>query len=127
MLDKSFKGTFSIRFDPSMVYTHKSQHLKNVTLSGNNPVRIVGNDWGNHFTGNGGDNEFVLGKGNDVIDGGAGNDRAVFQGKYSDFIVKRVGENISVKDKRFNTDGHDLLVNIEWLQFSDRAVGSDTI
>jgi len=121
-LPVDFKGTFSLEFDESLVYTHKSQHLKDVILRGENNANLIGNAYDNVFKGNAGDNVFRGGKGEDIIDGGEGNDTAVFSGSESDYTVTRDDVRVVVKDKQINRDGEDSLTNIEILQFKNRKI-----
>lgn len=118
-LPEYFKGTFSIQLDPDLPYTHKSQHLKDVTLLGSNPAELVGNDRDNIFAGNAGPNVFTGGTGNDTLDGGEGEDTAVYRGPAGDYSLKRTQDSISITDKVPGRDGTDTLKNIEMLKFSD--------
>jgi len=122
MLPEDFQGTFSLSFDKNKVYTNKSQHLKNVTLRGNNNADLVGNELENQLTGNGGDNRLTGNSGNDVLDGGEGIDTVIYSGKYRDYRVSKENGNVIVQDKKNNRDGNDLLKNIEILKFRDRSV-----
>ena len=121
-LPLDFQGTFSIRLDESQAYTHKSQHLRNVTLRGSNDANLTGNRHSNILTGNDGDNVLTGGEGNDRIDGSAGGDTAVFSGVYADYEVTTDEGFVTVRDLRLNRDGTDTLTGVETLQFSDRAI-----
>lgn len=116
-----FEGTFSIKFDESLVYTYKSQHLINVTLTGNNDSSLIGNDFDNTLTGNAGNNVFEGRGGNDTLDGGIGTDTAVFSGIYAEYKITRGGTFI-VEDNQQQRDGSDTLRNIEILRFSDKEI-----
>lgn len=122
ILPEEFTGIFSLRFNPSLAYTHKSQRLKNVTLSGTNNANILGNALGNVLTGNAGDNVLTGGAGDDVINGRDGNDTAAFQGAFIDYAVSINNGVITVSDKVADRDGQDTLKNIEILKFSDRTI-----
>jgi hypothetical protein len=122
LLPLDFEGTFSLAFDPSLVYTHKSQHLKNVTLRGSNDANLTGNAYDNVLTGNAGDNILRGSGGNDLLVGGKGDDAVVFSGDYADYTVTRNDGFVTVSDKRLNRDGTDSLTGIESLQFGDRRV-----
>jgi hypothetical protein len=121
-LPEYFEGTFSLRFDESLVYTYKSQHLVNVTLTGSNNADLIGNNFDNTLTGNAGNNVFVGDGGNDTIYGGAGNDTVVFSGIYSEYKITEVEEAILVEDIQQQRDGSDKLRNIEILRFSDKEI-----
>ena len=122
LLPLDFEGTFSIAFDSSLVYTHKSQHLKNVTLRGSNDADLTGNAYDNVLTGNAGSNILRGGAGNDMLVGGKGDDTAVFSGASADYTVTKDEGFVTVSDKRVNRDGVDSLTSIEFVQFSDRRV-----
>jgi len=121
-LPEYFEGTFSLKFDESLVYTYKSQHLVNVSLTGNNSATLIGNDFDNTLRGNAGDNVLEGRGGDDTIDGGAGNDTAVFSGTFSQYRITRTEETITVEDNQPKRDGSDTLTNIEILKFSDKEV-----
>lgn len=121
-LPENFTGIFFLTFDKDKVYTYKSQHLKDVTLRGNNPAHLVGNALDNKLTGNNGDNQLTGGAGSDVLDGGHGKDTAIFSGNYNEYTIIKENGKITVTDKKANRDGIDVLINIEWLQFQDRRV-----
>ncbi len=122
LLPLDFEGTFSIELDPRLIYTYKSQHLKSVTLRGSNDANLTGNAYDNVLTGNTGNNMLKGGAGDDQLFGGNGNDTAVFFGAYADYSIINNDGYVTVKDNRVNQDGTDNLINIEFLQFSDRKV-----
>ncbi|CAK0777938.1 hypothetical protein CCP2SC5_70048 [Azospirillaceae bacterium] len=81
---------------------------------------IYGNDLANVLTGGGG---------NDAIDGGSGNDIAVFSGARSNYTISDLGNGVyTVADNRSNSpDGTDRLTNIEQMRFSNGTFSvSDT-
>ncbi len=121
-LPEYFEGTFSLTFDESLVYTYKSQHLVNVTLTGTNNANLTGNDYDNVLTGNDGDNILMGGAGNDTLEGGGGKDTAVFSGSRSEYIIKIHNGDSKVADNKPGRDGEDSLKNIEILKFSDQIV-----
>ncbi len=122
LLPIDFTGTFSIELDPRLIYTYKSQHLKSVTLRGSIDANLTGNTYDNVLTGNTGNNMLKGGKGDDQLFGGAGNDTAIFSGTDEDYTITINDGHISVCDKRVNQDGSDNLINIEFLQFSNKNV-----
>ncbi len=121
-LPEYFEGTFSLTFDESLVYTYKSQHLVNVTLTGTNNANLTGNPYDNVLTGNTGDNILIGGTGNDTIEGGEGKDTAVFSGPRSEYVIKIYNGDSKVTDNKPDRDGEDSLKNIEILKFSDQIV-----
>jgi hypothetical protein len=105
----SFQGTFSLLYDSSLAYTHKSQYLKDVTLTGSNNSNVKGNGYNNSITGNSGSNTVV------------------FRGTYAQYSVVTGGGVTTVTDSVSNRDGVDTLTAVEYLQFSDQTVKvSDT-
>ena len=121
-LPEDFEETFSLAFDESLVYTYKSQHLKDVSLRGSNDANLTGNAYDNVLTGNAGNNILKGSAGDDQLDGGDGDDTAVFSGESADYSIDDEGEYVTVVDRQENRDGTDTLRNIEYLQFSDRRV-----
>ncbi len=107
-----FEGTFSISFDKSQPYTHKSQYLQHVRLTGEKNSNLEGNDFDNIFIGN---------KGNNKMDGKKGEDVVQFAGKSTEYTISKDGDSIIVKDKN-DRDGQDSLVNIEILRFTDKDI-----
>jgi hypothetical protein len=121
-LPENFTGTFSLTFDKDKVYTYKSQHLKDVTLRGDNPAHLVGNALDNKLTGNNGDNQLTGGAGSDVLDGGNGKDTAIFSGYYKEYTIAKENGKITVTDKKANRDGRNILINVEKLKFKDKII-----
>ena len=122
LLPLDFKGTFSIEFNPRLVYTYKSQHLISVTLRGSNDANLTGNTYDNVLTGNAGNNILKGGAGDDQLFGGHGNDTVVFSGVRADYTITKNDGYTTVQDKRVNQDGTDNLIGIEVLKFSNRTV-----
>ena len=121
-LPADFDGTFSMEFDSSKNYTHKSQHLKNVTLTGDEDANLLGNYHENNLTGNAGDNTLTGSGGNDQLHGGDGNDTAVYAGGHAEYTITKNDGYATIEDERMNRDGTDHLTDIEFLQFSDKKV-----
>ena len=122
LLPLDFEGTFSIKLDPRLVYTYKSQHLQNVTLRGSNDANLTGNAYNNVLTGNAGNNILQGGKGDDQLFGDAGDDTALYWGAYADYSIINYDGYTTVKDKCVNQDGTDELTSVEFLQFNDRKI-----
>ena len=113
-LASEFSGTFSMRFDASKAYTHKSQYLTWVTLTGDNPSGITGNAADNWLRGNSADN---------VLDGGEGEDTAVYCQAASEYSIERTEDGLTVD----GPDGTDTLSSIEWIAFSDGTVATSDL
>lgn len=98
-------------------------------LTGNVTIAIgavienaIGGSAADTITGNAAANRITGGAGNDVLDGGAGLDIAAYAGKFAAYAVTaQANGGWQIKDNA-GTDGTDTAVNIESLQFSDRAV-----
>ena len=86
---------------------------------------IIAGNFSDVLKGDGANNQFTGGAGNDTIDGGVGADTAVYTGAKAQYtIVKNSDGSITVTDLRSTgvTDGIDRIINIEALQFSDQLV-----
>ncbi|MDG1224376.1 MAG: T9SS type A sorting domain-containing protein, partial [Candidatus Marinimicrobia bacterium] len=121
-LPYTFEGSFSMTFDPSLPYTNRSRYLQNVSISGENDVEIIGNDFNNIVFGNSGSNQFT-GKGyNDYFDGRGGIDRAIFSGDYGEYAIFESADWNNYKpfvvDLFSNRDGADTLLSVEEMDFN---------
>ena len=82
---------------------------------------------GDRYTVYGGDRNdtIVLGDGNDIIDGGAGIDIAIFKKSYKDYKLQYGGTSASTGTKfiiKSSGGERDDLSNVEYAQFSDKSV-----
>ncbi|MCY3968329.1 MAG: hypothetical protein OXG74_00210 [Acidobacteria bacterium] len=121
-LPLDFSGTFSMTYDPHVRYTMKTQHLRNVALTGDGDADLQGNAHDNVLTGNAGANVLEGGGGNDTLEGGEGSDTAVFSGPAADYEVTTDAGGTTVTDSQADRDGVDTLRGVESLQFSDGTV-----
>jgi len=121
-LPLDFEGTFSMEFDPDVRYTAKSQHLRNARLTGERGANLRGNDGVNVLTGNAGANQLQGQGGDDRLDGGGGDDTAIFRGPAADYEVRSEGASTTIVDSVADRDGTDVLLGIEFLEFSDETV-----
>ncbi|MBI2771110.1 MAG: M10 family metallopeptidase C-terminal domain-containing protein [Burkholderiales bacterium] len=87
-------------------------------IGGQSVDAITGNDLDNALMGRGG---------NDILDGGAGTDTAVFTGRYSDYTITRSGTTYTVTDKVSGRDGSDQVTNIEQFRFSDGTLAAASL
>ncbi len=117
-LSSDFDGTFTLVFDPSTSYTHKSQYLQHISLTGENDANIAGNDFDNTLKGNSGDN---------TLNGGAGVDTAIFTGSFSEYTISSAGNEIIVEDNGLDRDGTDTLISIEKLKFDDQILDAASL
>jgi hypothetical protein len=108
-LDSALDQAFTLAFSEATPYTHKSRYFLNVTLTGSNGVALTGNDQDNHLRGNLGDN---------ALDGGNGEDTAIYCQNRAAYTLTKDGESHIVDGE----EGADTLSNIEWLHFADGRV-----
>ena len=121
-LPPEFDDGFSLGYVPGLAYTNRSQYLKNVVITGDNDIGVVGNSFENNVWGNQASNSFVGGSSNDYFHGGGGIDRAVFSGAYDEYAIL-VGAEwndyiMSVVDFYTERDGIDTLVQVEEMEFN---------
>ena len=83
--------------------------------------KFVGTPFGDTVTGNDAANQFLLGGGANIADGGGGVDMAIYQGSRAIYQVSVNGAAVSVSGPGLN----DSLTNVERLAFSDRNVAVD--
>lgn len=84
-------------------------NLERLTLTGDGDINGTGNSLANLITGNGGNN---------VLDGGAGIDTAVFSGVRANYAVLS-GLGVLIFTDNVGGDGSDSLLQIERVQFAD--------
>lgn len=108
-----FEGTFIAYFDPDIPYTHKSQYLVNLTLTGSNDSGITANDQDNRLKGN---------QGNNILDGREGVDTVVVDGNYAEYDLRQNEVGLTLISNTGNS-GTDILKNIELIQFTDKTLG----
>ena len=79
---------------------------------------ILGNDNSNLLSGTSG-NDSLMGDGGllDIINGGSGQDKAVYQGSVLDYSFASVLGQLFILDSNFSRDGLDWLLSVEYLQF----------
>jgi serralysin len=118
----------------ALLYNGDTRSLIENAIGGTGNDSIIGNQANNTLIGlNGndylygldGDDFFVGGAGNDYIDGGTGYNTAVFSNTLASYWVLQNNGKTEVFSKLGITDGHDTLLNIQLLHFSDQnASGS---
>ena len=98
----TFTGTFKMRYDATVPYTHHSQYLTKLTLTGSKDTNIELNGHDNRLTGNTGINTVIV------------------HGARSEYHIHDLGEGkIQLNDMLTDRDGMNVLINIEKIQFSD--------
>jgi hypothetical protein len=103
-IDADFKGTFSLRFNENLPYTHHSRYLKDILLNGKNNNNIRINELNNSITGN------------------IGVNTVIFTGRRDDYTISSTLEEIIVTDNIKNRDGINSLKHIEKLKFIDLVI-----
>ncbi|KGY10485.1 hypothetical protein [Vibrio sinaloensis] len=104
-IDDSFTGTFKMRFDAKAPYTHHSQYLTKLTLSGSNDSDVQLNQYDNIIKGNSGENTVVA------------------SGTRAEYTIERdSGGQVRLIDTISDRDGANTLSNIEKIQFTDQTV-----
>lgn len=107
-IDETFTGIFTLSFDTALPYTHHSQYLKDITLTGNNASGVKVNQYNNNITGNDAENTVY------------------FSGNYSEYQISFESNAVIVKDLQDDREGTNTLTSIEKLSFSDTVVNSPT-
>jgi Ca2+-binding RTX toxin-like protein len=79
---------------------------------------IIGSIFGDHLTGDDGDNVFLGVEGNDTLIGGAGNDTAIFGGLSTEYTRTKTATGWTITGQ----DGTDVLTGIEFAQFDDDII-----
>ncbi|MGR5559581.1 hypothetical protein ACQKQC_25215 [Vibrio fortis] len=98
----TFTGTFKMRYDATVPYTHHSQYLTKLTLTGSKDTNVELNGHDNRLTGNTGMNTVIV------------------HGARSEYHIHDLGEGkIQLNDMLTGRDGMNVLINIEKIQFSD--------
>lgn len=119
VLPESFTGNFDCLRRTSTPYSARSQHLRNVRMTGTNSGEIFGAPFDSILTGNSGNNNLKGRRGYDTIDGGLGFDTAVFSGPQSDYTIEVLSDRVIVEDVLGGHEQVDTLFGIERLQFTD--------
>lgn len=99
----------SSRFGDTVVTLNDAKVFRNV-FTGDGDDRIVGNDLSNVLFG---------GRGNNIVDGRAGDDTALFLGERSMYDVEKDSQGFRVVSKVLSGGGTDLISNVETFQFDD--------
>lgn len=119
ILPESFSGNFDCLRRGSNPYTARSQHLRNVRLSGMNSGEIFAAPFDTILHGNDANNNLKGRAGFDTLYGGLGFDTAVFSGPQADYNIQMLADRIIVEDVLGGHEHTDTLFGIERLQFSD--------
>lgn len=79
---------------------------------------LVAKSVGGKFVGSEEDDEFISQSGDEEFNGGDGIDTVVYLGYAADYVIKKNGQEYTLRSK-LNSDGVDVLKNIERVQFAD--------
>jgi hypothetical protein len=119
ILPTSFTGNFDCLRRGSTPYSARSQHLRDIQMTGSNSGEIFAAPFDSKITGNSGNNNLKGRRGYDIVDGGDGFDTAVFSGPLADYTIEMLSDRIIVEDVFGGHEQTDTLFNIERLQFTD--------
>ncbi len=119
ILPADFTGNFDGLRRSATPYTSRSQHLRNLRLTGANTAELFGAPYSSTLVGNDGNNNLKGRAGDDALFGGAGFDTAVFSGPRANYTVTFDGATVIVEDVFGGHDGIDTVVGCERLQFTD--------
>jgi len=103
-IDESFTGDFSLAFNPVIKYSHHSQYLKDITLTGTNDSNVIVNQLDNNITGNTGINTVT------------------FSGSSAEYSTTKENDVVTVKDMQDNRDGTNILTAVEKIKFTDTTL-----
>jgi len=104
LIDKSFVGDFSLKFNNSLSYTHHAQYLKNITLTGSKDSNVVVNRFDNSITGNTGVNTVI------------------FSGQAAQYQISNENGVVKVQDLQDGRDGINTMTAIEKLKFTASTI-----
>jgi len=103
-IDSGFTGTFSLKFDASVSYTHHSRYLRDITLLGSGDTNVRVNELNNDITGNDGTNTVI------------------FSGNHNEYAISTDSGVTTVEDTVADRDGTNTVKKIEKLQFANQTV-----
>ena len=119
ILPTSFTGNFDCLRRSWNPYSARSQHLRDIQMSGTNSGEIFAAPFDSKITGNSGNNNLKGRRGYDTVDGGDCFDTAIFSGPLSDYTVEILSDRVIVEDVLGGHEQTDILFGIERLQFTD--------
>jgi len=85
----------------------------------------IGGQGNDNLIGNIYDNQLTGGQGDDSLAGGAGTDTAIYQGLFSEYQIQSQASN-KLTITASSDEGTDTLTDIEWLQFQDQSINTNT-
>jgi hypothetical protein len=108
-IDESFTGNFSLAFNATVKYSHQSQYLKDVTLTGTHDSNVIVNQLDNNITGNSGVNTVT------------------FSGISAEYTMTKNNGVVTVQDMQDNRDGVNTLTAVENMTFSDTTIETSSL
>jgi len=122
VLPQGFNSNFFMINQDGLDYTYRSQYLKNIETSGDQSINFYGNDFSNQIGGTDGNNTFIGYGGDDILFGGSGVDRAVYQGDYNYYAILppivTLDSSFHIIDLYPNRDDTDILYEFEEIEFN---------
>ncbi len=96
--------------------------LDNVLRGGAGEDTISGGGGNDSLYGGAGRDDFLMGTGDEWVDGGQGRDTAVYEGNFAAYTIASTGGVLTVTGPGTGTD---TLVNVERLRFADGSIAVD--
>lgn len=87
---------------------------------------LVGEGGNDSLAANGGNDSLKGNGGDDTLNGGTGLDTALYSGPHSQFVINLNPSGASTATDQSGTEGTDMLIGVERLQFSDGVLALDT-
>lgn len=87
---------------------------------------LIGSAYADQIIGNDINNRVMLGRGNDVFDGGGGLDTVVLSTSRLQSTVSKSGDTVVISDPT-GAEGNDTLSNVERVLFSDISIAFDAV
>ena len=102
---------FHMSFDEALPYTHRSQYFTTLTLTGDRPIGLFGNDENNTLRGN---------IANNILDGVSGDNTAIYCHNQEEYTIEGEPDLFTIS----GVEGTDELHNIQWVHFANGKVST---
>jgi Domain of unknown function (DUF4214)/RTX calcium-binding nonapeptide repeat (4 copies) len=126
ILVESLPGT-AVRINPTAAVASDNQinagASDDFVRGGGAAEYINGGSGDDILLGEAGDDRLEGGSGDDILDGGAGRDTAVYSGAQTAYTLTLSPTETLVQDRRADGNGHDVLHNIELIDFETNSFG----
>lgn len=110
-LHSDLETDFYMSFDETIPYTHRSQYFTALTLTGENPTGLFGNEHNNTLRGN---------RSNNIIDGVSGENTVIYCNNREEYTIEGVPDAFTIS----GAEGTDELRNIQWVHFASGKVST---